>query len=100
MRVAAMIVLFAGCGAFAQQDPSQPPPKPAQAPPGTDPASMATPDSAGARKPPQSTVDNSAYILGPEDQVSVFVFQGQEFTGTHMIRPDGKITVNLVGDVQ
>ena len=37
---------------------------------------------------------------GPEDQIAVFVYQGVEFTGQHMIRPDGKITINLIGDVQ
>jgi len=73
--------------------------KPAESAPVADPMKMATPGGAG-KKPPQSTVDDRAYILGPEDQISVFVYQGVEFTGQHMIRPDGKITINLVGDVQ
>jgi polysaccharide export outer membrane protein len=64
-----------------------------------DPMKMAESGPAG-KTPPKSTVDNKAYILGPEDQLSVFVYQGVEFTGQHMIRPDGKITINLVGDVQ
>jgi len=61
---------------------------------------MAAPNKPGGKTPPKSAVDDSAYVLGPEDQISVFVYQGTEFTGQHMIRPDGKITVNLVGDVQ
>ena len=87
--------------------PAQPPATPAPAKPedpaatpSADPAKMAAPNSPGTRTPPKSTVDDKAYILGPEDQISVFVFQGVEFTGQHMIRPDGKITINLVGDVQ
>lgn len=74
--------------------------KPAEtAPAAADPMKMATPGGAG-KTPPKSAVDDHAYILGPEDQISVFVYQGIEFTGQHMIRPDGKITINLVGDVQ
>jgi polysaccharide export outer membrane protein len=72
-------------------------PKPAETVP--DPMKMAAPGPEG-KIPPKSAVDDRAYILGPEDQISVFVYQGVEFTGQHMIRPDGKITINLVGDVQ
>jgi polysaccharide biosynthesis/export protein len=75
---------------------------PAAPKPGTaaDPMKMAAPNPSGPKKPVASAVDDKVYILGPEDQISVFVYQGNEFTGSHMIRPDGKITVNLVGDVQ
>ncbi|HXA49327.1 MAG TPA: polysaccharide biosynthesis/export family protein [Candidatus Acidoferrum sp.] len=83
----------------AAGDPKAANPKPAETAPAADPMKMATPGAPG-KKPPQSTVDDRAYILGPEDQISVFVYQGVEFTGQHMIRPDGKITINLVGDVQ
>jgi polysaccharide export outer membrane protein len=112
MRSAVFVLLFSIWSANAQQDPGKPqqePPstgKPGEtAPPGipspkADPMKMAEPNSAEGRKPPKSAVDDSAYILGPEDQISVYVYQGQEFTNSHMIRPDGKITVNLIGDVQ
>ena len=109
MRIAAFTLLFSIQALAAQQDPAKPPqesapgqPKPAQAvAPGTvDPLKIATPNSSETKKPPKSAVDNSAYVLGPEDQINVFVYQGQEFTNSHMIRPDGKITVNLLGDVQ
>jgi len=77
------------------ETPTAPKPDPA-----ADPMKMAAPNPAGPKKVIPSAVDEKAYILGPEDQISVFVYQGTEFTGQHMIRPDGKITVNLVGDVQ
>jgi polysaccharide export outer membrane protein len=80
-------------------DPKPAAPKPAETAPAADPMKMAAPGSKG-KTPPRSAVDNRAYILGAEDQISVFVYQGAEFTGQHMIRPDGKITINLVGDVQ
>jgi len=106
MRIAVFTLLFS-FPALAAQDPAKPPqesapgqPKPSQAvAPGTvDPLKIAKPNA--ETKPPKSAVDNSAYILGAEDQINVFVYQGQEFTGSHMIRPDGKITINLLGDVQ
>jgi len=116
MRIAlitSLVAVFLAWGASAQQDPPKSPPpaktaegqppaesKPAEAPPAdADPLKMATPKPSAAPHIP-SAVDNAAYILGPEDQISVFVYQGVEFTGQHMIRPDGKITINLIGDVQ
>ena len=32
----------------------------------------------------------TAYILGAEDQITVVVYKGLEFSGSHMIRPDGR----------
>jgi polysaccharide export outer membrane protein len=100
MKTAVIFALLSITGAAAQQAPPQQPPKTSDPAVTIDPMKMAAPNSGGSKKPPVSKVDNSVYILGPEDQISVFVYQGTEFTGTHMIRPDGKITVNLVGDVQ
>jgi polysaccharide biosynthesis/export protein len=86
----------------APESAPQPKPeeKPKTPPASADPMTMAAPKSPGARSVPKSTVDDRAYILGAEDQISVFVYQGTEFSGQHMIRPDGKITINLLGDVQ
>ena len=67
-------------------------------PPGIDPARMAPPKAADASKP-GGPVDDSSYILGAEDQISILVNNSAEFNGSHMIRPDGRITVNLVGEV-
>ena len=104
--VISLVATFLVGGASAQQEPPKPPQettavqpsKPDEAKPNADPMKMAAPNS--KKSIPKSTVDDSAYILGPEDQIAVFVYQGTEFTGQHMIRPDGKITINLVGDVQ
>jgi polysaccharide biosynthesis/export protein len=86
----------AGTSQSKPQDPQPPAAQPASS---SDPMKMAAPKQGGPPLP-KSAVDDSAYILGPEDQIAVFVYQGVEFTGQHMIRPDGKITINLVGDVQ
>ena len=40
------------------------------------------------------------YLLGVEDKVTISVWKEPEFTKTLAIRPDGKITFPLVGDLQ
>ncbi|WP_239037014.1 XrtA/PEP-CTERM system exopolysaccharide export protein [Marinobacter sp. C7] len=49
-------------------------------------------------------VDNSSsveeYILGPTDVVQVSVWRNEDLSTSVPIRPDGKISVPLVGDIQ
>lgn len=40
------------------------------------------------------------YLLGPGDSVSIFVWGNPEVSGSFPIRPDGKMTMNLVEDLQ
>lgn len=40
------------------------------------------------------------YIIGPGDTVNVFVWRNPEVSTSVPVRPDGKITTNLVEDVQ
>ena len=40
------------------------------------------------------------YILGPGDRVSIFVWGNEELSGGGVIRPDGKLTTQLVEDLQ
>lgn len=40
------------------------------------------------------------YMLGPEDSVEVQVWKNPELSRTVIVRPDGKISLPLVGDVQ
>ena len=40
------------------------------------------------------------YLLGPGDSVSVFVWRNPEVSGSFPIRPDGKMTMNLIEDMQ
>lgn len=42
----------------------------------------------------------SAYRIGPEDVLAISVWQNAELTRTTPVRPDGKISVPLVNDVQ
>jgi len=40
------------------------------------------------------------YVLGPGDSINVFVWGNPEVSGSFPIRPDGKVTMNLVEDLQ
>ncbi|MDP1864673.1 MAG: polysaccharide biosynthesis/export family protein [Thiobacillus sp.] len=40
------------------------------------------------------------YLVGPGDSVQVFVWRNPEVTGTFPVRPDGKMTMNLIEDLQ
>jgi polysaccharide export outer membrane protein len=63
-------------------------------------------------KPPSSTptekvaessaaaVDPNKYLIGPEDILFVRVWREPDFTLPAAVRPDGKITMPLIGDVQ
>ena len=40
------------------------------------------------------------YLIGPGDSVNVFVWRNPEVSGSFPIRPDGKMTMNLIEDMQ
>jgi polysaccharide export outer membrane protein len=85
--------------ADAKPDPLGPEVRvPAPGTPSIDPMRMAAPKAGDATKP-GGPMDDSTYILGAEDQIAVLVNNSAEFNGSHLIRPDGRITVNLVGEV-
>ncbi len=45
-------------------------------------------------------VDPKTYVIGAQDVLSIKVWREQDFTGSYTVRPDGKITLPLIGDVQ
>jgi polysaccharide export outer membrane protein len=45
-------------------------------------------------------VDPKTYVIGPEDVISIGVFHEQELTRMESVRPDGKVTMPLIGDMQ
>ena len=47
-----------------------------------------------------AAVDPNKYVLGPEDIIFVRTWREADFTFPVAVRPDGKITVPLVGEVQ
>jgi polysaccharide export outer membrane protein len=74
---------------------------PVLAQPEVDPAAMAAaPRDKNIVRAAQGTPqDDHPFILGAEDQITVLVYGSPEFSGQHMIRPDGKITMPFLGDV-
>ena len=55
---------------------------------------------------PKEALDEAAkpvskeFLLGPEDVLEVTVWRNQDLSRTVVIRPDGKISLPLIGDVQ
>ncbi len=45
-------------------------------------------------------VDPHAYIIGAEDVISIRVWREPENSGNFTVRPDGKVSVPLVGEIQ
>jgi polysaccharide biosynthesis/export protein len=58
------------------------------------------PDPGGARLGPAAAVDPKTYIIEPEDVIAIKVWREPELSGSFTVRPDGKITMHLVGDIQ
>jgi polysaccharide export outer membrane protein len=44
--------------------------------------------------------DPTTYVIGPEDVVYVKVWREADLSGEHMVRPDGRISLPLVSDVE
>jgi len=45
-------------------------------------------------------IDPKTYVIGPEDIINIKVWRDPDFSGVKGVRPDGKITMPLIGDVQ
>ena len=64
-----------------------------------DPAKLATSPSTSGVTVGSAPVDAKSYIIGPEDVLGVQVWQVREITGQYLVRPDGKISVPLAGEI-
>lgn len=49
---------------------------------------------------PAAPVDPNTYKIGPEDQLAIRVWREPEVSGSVIVRPDGKISLPLIGEVQ
>jgi polysaccharide export outer membrane protein len=97
LAVSTAILMAACLTAAGQSQPAPKPnePKPAQTPPaGNSTAPEKSPESSAA------SVDPNKYLIGPEDVLFVRVWREPDFTLAAAVRPDGKITMPLIGDVQ
>jgi polysaccharide export outer membrane protein len=89
-----LILMLAGClpAALSAQNPAAtketaPAQKPA-APAGTEPAQ------------PKAATDDPGYIIGAEDVLAINVWKELELSRSVPVRPDGKISLPLLNDVQ
>lgn len=80
VSVVVAVVAITGCSSTPTY-----PPAPMQAPP---PVSV------------DPRISGWNYLLGPGDSVNVFVWRNPEVSGNFPIRPDGKMTMNLIEDMQ
>ncbi|MDM7859621.1 polysaccharide export protein [Alteromonas sp. ASW11-36] len=72
--ICTMVLLFAGCSSSTL-------------PQATPRASLTT------------DVNNYQYLIGPGDNLTIFVWRNPEISGSFIVRPDGKVTTSLVEDI-
>jgi polysaccharide export outer membrane protein len=71
-----------------------------------DPTVAQAPKTAGTNAPAMPAaatpagVNNETYVIGPQDVVSVSVWKEADLSGALPVRPDGKISMPLLHDVQ
>ena len=100
--VAAAFVLISSL-AVAQDAPAQPAPSPASDKTASDKTTTAASDKAASDKTVTAASASPAgpeYVIGPEDVLHVAVWREADLTATLPVRPDGKISLPLLDDVQ
>jgi len=91
-RLVILALLAPGLLCLAQdKDPAA---KPAHAEP--------SPADASAAAPPAMAwgTESETYIIGPSDSVAISVWKEGTLSGTLLVRPDGMISMPLLGDIQ
>jgi polysaccharide export outer membrane protein len=81
-------------------DPSKAPtPADGAKSPATDPLKMAAPAPAIGAKAPDAAPVGKNYVIGPEDVLRVTVWNQGNLSADVSVRPDGYISLNLIGEV-
>ncbi len=55
--------------------------------------------SATTRASLTTDVNDYQYLIGPGDQLTIFVWRNPEISGSFIVRPDGKVSTSLVEDI-
>ena len=63
-------------------------------------AVTAGPSLAGVQEGPERGTGGASYVIGPEDVLDISVWENIQISRTVPVRPDGKISLPLVNDVQ
>lgn len=109
LRLTAIAGLIAGGFVFAQEPVRTPPAPENEAPKALGPATAPTSQQAAEAvkapvgitpMPTAAPVDPRSYLVGPEDILMIRVWREPELSSAVQVRPDGKITLALVGEIQ
>ncbi|MGD0830397.1 MAG: polysaccharide biosynthesis/export family protein [Terracidiphilus sp.] len=63
-------------------------------------AATDTPTAKASAPPTAATSDGGIYVIGPSDVIAVTVFKEPTLSNTLLVRPDGMISIPLLGDVE
>jgi polysaccharide export outer membrane protein len=63
-------------------------------------APAAAPAQAAGEQPPRGLPTSPDYVIGPGDSLNVFVWRNPDLSTNVAVRPDGKISIPLVNDIQ
>src|SRR5215831_9716382 len=63
-------------------------------------AAPAAAGTAATKAPGNGAVDPKSFVIGPEDVLLIRVWRDPEVSGQVVVRPDGKITLQLLGEIQ
>lgn len=74
-------------------------PESTQTPAQAAPSAVAQPSSTSASSA-MSAVDPTRYVIGPEDNLTITVWKEPTLSGSVPVRPDGMISLALVGDLK
>ena len=98
------VALLCGTTALGAQVPPAPVPSP---PPAQTPPVKTAPTAPAAPKPaaptptaPQGVPTPADYVIGPDDLLTVVYWRDKELSGDVAVRPDGKISLPLLNDIQ
>jgi polysaccharide export outer membrane protein len=98
-----MLVAISAVG-LAQAPKTTSTPTPSSPPASTSPV-PATPEQQAATAPASGAstggpIDPNRYVIGAEDSLQITVWKDATLSGTVPVRPDGMISLNLVGDLR
>lgn len=82
--------------------PQQPPPTPTRPTPSS-PSSPTAPPAGAKPATPAATpgiATPADYVIGPDDALDVIVWRDKDMSASVIVRPDGRITLPLVNDIQ
>jgi polysaccharide biosynthesis/export protein len=102
-RLTVILVAISAVG-LAQAPKTEATPAPAPQPVSSSPATAATQQAAATAPIPGAStggpLDPNRYVIGAEDSLQITVWKDATLSGTVPVRPDGMISLNLVGDLR